>query len=620
MKLEKCLDELNSFERNSFLKIITSIIEPQKNQKEPKNYKAITAILSSTDKDFKNMDNLNVAKVFALIEDEFIDYIASELVEVTSQLDIIIDILVRDGNCILTREWFYELYKKEIISLDKKLKEFKTQLQSDKSVYTDKRKRDYTIYLDCLKKAYTNDEEQGRECRITGDEQSILNTLSKGLGLSQEEIKLINYSIIGLNKLEVDALIKNLKDIGIIFYKNKPPKIFVPDEIVRTLRKARGKEVADKYLRRVLKLLREPQINLICKNHSIDWKGSIDNKIKHIINEGISLTDILTTDIFKEDVNLTQKKTFLNDLVEKGLKITHLKGLTLEEKINNLIDYFEQVEKDEKIGISNDGYDKLLTDLSTYKKSLAQIVKSSFQLQEDDVLQSNLLIDYNIKPRDILDLLNDDDLKSFCEKQTIKTRGQIALNIRDKYKDAGNLYIENYDALAKRDYAVLKENGIQIKEAEIGVKFEQITKKIFSKLGFNVDETVRKRINTAKNKIDILLNIENNELIIIECKTSKEPGFNKFSSVSRQIKSYIELAKSKGHRVIKTLLIAPEFSQDFQNECREAIDMNLSLMTAETLINILEGLKKSKHDKLPYQLLMKDVLISEEWVLKAIKK
>jgi hypothetical protein len=38
------------------------------------------------------------------------------------------------------------------------------------------------------------------------------------------------------------------------------------------------------------------------------------------------------------------------------------------------------------------------------------------------------------------------------------------------------------------------------------------------------------------------------------------------------------------------------------------------------LANILIGFKNTRHKQFPYQLLMKDVLISEDWILKAISK
>jgi hypothetical protein len=300
-----------------------------------------------------------------------------------------------------------------------------------------------------------------------------------------------------------------------------------------------------------------------------------------IIKEGINFSDVLAEDIHKEETKLNERKSYINEFVEKKLMVNHLKGATIYEKIESLVDYFDQIDKDDKVGISFDGYEKLLSDLSINLPKLQKQVKNEFELQEEDVLKSTYLLDFNIKPRDILDLIPENDLKSFCEIMEIKTRGNITQNILDQYKDAENLYIENYSNIAYRNLNELKDNGLVIKEAELGIKFEELTKSIFTKLGFFVDEKLRKELNTAKDKIDIIINLENNELIIIECKTSKESGFNKFSSVSRQIKAYISLAQSNNYRVIKTLLISPEFNEDFEKDCREEIDLNLSLITAD---------------------------------------
>ena len=121
--------------------------------------------------------------------------------------------------------------------------------------------------------------------------------------------------------------------------------------------------------------------------------------------------------------------------------------------------------------------------------------------------------------------------------------------------------------------------------------------------------------------MDVLINLGNNELIIIECKTIKEKGYNKFSSVSRQLKSYYDLAKKNNYKVVKSLLVAPEFSDDFIGECELEFDLNLSLMKASSLKEIFEGFKKvKKHNKFPYKLLLRDVLINEQRVLKAIRK
>ncbi len=617
MKLERILGKLNSIEKNPFLKIVTKIID-----ESPKNSKEIEKILSDTSKNLKDADNINIAKVFNLIEREFSEQVKIEFLNMTSQLNIVTDIIIRDGNCIMSREWFNKLYENEIGYIKAKKKAFQKSIESDKSDIGEKRIRDYKIYKACLSTAYWNDQEMNQSEKITSDEQSILVTLSKELGLSQEEIKLINYMIVPIEKLDIDTLINNLKNVGVLFYFKKDHLVFIADEVVRILRKIRGKEVADKFFRRVLKQLRNPQINLIAKKHNIDWKQPNEIKIKAIINEGISFSDILLNDIYEDATNLSEKKKFINQLIEKGLKISRpLGGRTIEEKIQNLVKYFEGIEKDKKVSIAIDGYDKLLRELSKNFSKLNDMVKSEFELQDESILKSNYLLDYNIKPRDILDIVSEKDLKEFCKARSIKTRGDIVFNILDSYRDAENLYLENYENIGFRNLNALKENGIKLKDSELGIKFEELTKTIFNKLGFKVDEKLRKSLNTKKDKIDIVLNFGNNEITIIECKSAKERSYDKFSSVSRQIKSYIKLAEKKEFIVRNSLLVAPDFSDNFVNDCKMDCDLNLSLLAASTLINILNAFRKdSKHKQFPFELLRKEVLINEDIILVALNK
>ena len=617
MKLEKILDNINSLEKNSFLKIIDNI-----KASNPKNSKQIDKILSETSNDLKSVDSINISKVFDLIKGEFAATVKDEFLNTTSQLDILIDILIRDGNCILKQDLFARLYEKELACIKARTKELKAQLSNGKSDIEELRKRDYEIYRACVETAYNNDEANNRESKITEDEQSILVTLMHKLELSQEEVKLINYMMIPPTKSDIDDVITFLKNIGVIFYSKKCSTIYVADEVVPVLRKIRKKDIADKYYRRVLRTFKEPQINLICRKHSISIKDiSYEDKIKQIIKEGISFSNMLTNGFHKDGTNLTDKKRFLNDVWENGLKISEpLRGTTIEEKVDNIISFFEELEKDDKVGISIEGYEKLLIDLDENLKTFKKHILTEFEKPEDIILNSSTLLDLNLKPRDILDVIPVDDLKDFISTQGLKSRGDLVLNILDAYKDAENLMIENYEAIGFRNLAVLKENGINIKESELGLKFEDITKNIFEKLGFNVDESLKKQLNTSKDKIDLLLNLGNNDIIILECKTVKESGYNKFSSVSRQIKSYVELAKKNGYNVVKSLLVAPDFSDDFVNDCDLEFEINLSLITAGSLTRILEGFKNSKHNQFPYQLLLKDVLIKEDRILKAINK
>lgn len=618
MKLEKILDNLNSLEKNSFIKIIDNVI----NNGAEKS-KEIEKIISESDKSgLKNLDNVVISKIFSLIENEFAQLIKTEFVNTSSQLDILIDIIIRDGNCILKQDWFSRLYEAEIKNINKKTKELQKSIESPKSDISNNRKRDYTIYKACVHSAFNNDIKNNREAKITDDELSILLTLSKQLGLSQEETKLINYLVLPVKGFEIDNVITNLKNIGVIFYSKKTSTLYIADEMVRILRRIREKEVSDKFFRRVLRSFREPQINLICKCHNIDRRLPLEQKIKEIIKGGISFSDILANDIHKDGTNLSEKKKFLNELWSKNLNLpSSLKGTTLEEKTQNIILHFEQIEKDEKVGISIDGYEKLLIDLNETLPKLNNQVKTEFEIQEDNALKSEFLLDYNIKPKDILDLINLSDLTIFIKERDIKSRGNDIENILNTYKDSENLYLENYANIGFRDLNALKENGIKIKESNLGIKFEELTKTIFTQLGFNVDEKLKKELNTKKDKIDILLNLENKELFIVECKTKKESGYNKFSSISRQVNSYFNLAEEKGYRVSKILIVAPEFSNDFIEECELDSKLNLSLLTASSLKNILEGFKKSKkHKQFPYKLLMRDVLIKEDRIIRAIQK
>jgi len=617
MKLQKILDNLNSLEKNSFIKIIVNIIA-----NNPKNLKEVEKILSNSDKELKSADSANIDKIFKLVRSEFADVILSEFVNTTSQLDILIDILTRDGNNIMKQDWFARLYERELISLKRSIKSLKNSMKGGSGELSPTRIRDYKIYEACLRTAYFNDEENNREAKISDDELTILLTLSTHLGLSQEEVKLINYTIIPPEKKEIDDVINELKNIGVIFYSKKYSTVFVADEMVRVLREIRGKEIADKYYRRVLKTLKDGQIKYACKKHNIDYKLTRKEKINEIIKGGISFSCLLSEDIYKDGTSLTDRKKTINELWDKGLNISiPLRGVTLEDKIVNIIKYFDEIEKDDKVGISIDGYEKLLRDLNEKLPFINKMVKEDFELQEENVMSSNYLLDYNIKPRDVIDIITKEDIYTFCKEMGISIRGDEVLNILDSYKDMENLFLENYENIAFRNLNALKENGIVIKESELGVKFEELTKMIFGQLGFDVDDGLRKKMNSKKDKMDIVINLGNNGLIIIECKTIKESGYNKFSSVSRQLKAYSDLAKVNNYRVVKSLLVAPEFSDDFINDVELEFELNLSLLTASSLIKILEGFKKSKkHKQFPYKLLMRDVLIKEDRILSALSR
>ncbi|MBB4081157.1 hypothetical protein GGR28_003805 [Lewinella aquimaris] len=612
MRVSDILNQVNTFEKNNFLRVVDQIIS-----EKPTNYKKIETILSQIDGQIKNADNLSVESVFGLVSNEYEKCIRSDFQTTTNQLDILVDILIRDGNSLMSREWLLKLYDKEVKSIKAKVKDLKALLASG----DDDRVRDYNIYRSCVEIAYLNDEANNRDKKVTKDEQSILNVLIEGLDLSHEEVKLINYSVISIAKLEIDELISLLVKSGVIFYSKKTHQIFVPDEIVGILRKIRGKEVPDKIYNRVLKALKPSQVNLVARKHNIEFKLSQEEKAKHIIAEGIQFSKLLLTGIHKPGTKKTEKKKAVVDLIEKQLKVSdRIGGASLEDKVGNFIIYLNEKDREENISISIHGYDKLLQDAKSSIKDFASTIRAEFEIQDSVPLDAESLLSHNLKPLDILYSLNDESIKLFCEQKNISTRGDEIKNILENYRDVKNLYLENYIHISNRDVNSLRSNNIGIKESELGMQYEALTKHIFEDLKLHVDETLKKKLNTAKDQIDILINLGNEEIIVVECKTKKDKKFSTYSSASRQIKAYKSLAENAKYKVVKTFIVAPTFTDDFINECGLDYDLNLSLITSEALIEIHKAFQVSALDEFPYKILLRDVLIDSSRVVKAISK
>jgi len=616
MRLIKILDLVTQIEKSSFLKIIDNLASGFRSSNSE-----IDKILSEGEDQIRNIDNANIFKLFNLTKDGFSNLIDEKLQYNDYHLDILIDIMIRDGNSIMTREWLSKLYSDEIKNLESHMKSFTAQLGEDRKEIDTSRKRDYVIYNNCVNTAFYNDEQQNREKIISRDEKSILNTLADSLELSIEEVRMIYYSIVGISKIDIDIIINSLKELGIIFLKRKTNTIYIPDEIIWLLRDLVGIELSNKYFRRILRQLRDSEINRICKKHNIDLKLTREEKIRQVLKQGISVRSVLLQDIYRDKVSKSEKKEFLQDLIGKKLDIKLSRhGTTAEERLDKLIEYFQDLEKDENIGISIDGYDKLLKDLNTFFPEINQIVKEEFELQQEFVMTVELMSDYNIKPRDILVLLPKPELAKFCEECSIKTRGNISSNILGSYKDIKKLYLENYELFGKRDFNALKEKGIEIKESEIGVKYEQLTKVIFKELGYDVDEKLRRKINTKRAQVDIILNLGKNEVIIVECKTIKDRDYNKYASVSRQLKAYEKLCEKNGYRVLQIILVSNDFTEDFIADCEYDYELNLSLVSSTGFLRILNGFKRSCLDMFPTKLFLKGGKLNEDRIVMALNR
>ena len=616
MKLEKILERLNSLEKGQFLKIINNLSAAEKNNPE------LEAILSRSDSNLKNADAVQVAQAFETLSSRFVCFIMDDYTKVSSQLDILLNIITRDGNSIMRLDWFARLYEEEIKKQKKAIDAFKADVNADKPSMDISRVRDYKVYAACLKTAYYNDQDSNFSPKITADEQSILDTLAKALELSQDERTMIKYSVLGIKKAAtIDDVIAELKEKGLVFLSKKNNTIYVADEVISLARTIRGREVADKYFRRVLLQIREPQINMICRKHGIDYKLQYNQKIELIISSGVSLSDVLKEDIYKVDTKLTDRKKIVSELCDERLAIAPaIKGATLDEKVNNLIYFFNRQFKEEKLGISAGGFERLLLDLNEHVKGANKIIRSTFQLQEEDVMHGEFLSDYNIMPRDVLELFSSEDLTELCNEKQIKTRGNLVDNILAAYKDSEDLLVENYESLGFRDVNSLKECGISISEAELGSTFEEVTKYIFARMGLDVDENLRKKLNTEKEKMDILLRTGDKSVVLVECKTVKESGYNKFSSISRQVRAYKNLLEKNEFQVDRIIIVAPDFSDDFITDCGDEFSLPISLLKAGSLAAIYNTIKTTGVSRFTLQMFSRDILIQEDRIIRALRK
>ena len=277
-------------------------------------------------------------------------------------------------------------------------------------------------------------------------------------------------------------------------------------------------------------------------------------------------------------------------------------------------------EKEDSTTLSKDGLTKLISLIVEFKPEVNEIIKEEFELQEDDVMQADIFSDYGIGPRDLLYLLKKEELIGFCKQNAIKSRGNHVQNIIDSFRNIQDLYLDNYVEIGRRDLHSLKDKGLYVKESDFGSLYEKLTKELFVRLGFNVDETLKNKINTARSKMDILINLGGKDVIIAECKTIKDKDYNKYTAVSRQLKSYEGLCKKNGYHVAQVIIISNDFSEDFISECEYEYDLGISLINSSDLIQIYEGLKESRLDELPVRLITKGGALNGDRIVKALNR
>jgi uncharacterized FlaG/YvyC family protein len=614
MKLNQVLSIVNQVEKSKFISCLDRLCSDA-----AKNNKKLAKAIDNIDGQIKNASGSEVTQLFNTVRDFFKGSVKEQILMSSAQLNLLVNILSRDGNGVARISWIESLYEKEWAELSRLSKELNDCIQQDSEVSFLERNRALKIYHACMKEAYFNDEKNNRDAKVTDDERSILNVLSSELNLTTDECVAIEHLVDVIPQNGVLDVLNSLRDMGLLFISKKRQEVFISDEIVTLLNEIQGKDLADKYVLRILRTLTDAELSNALKAHGRKIRGiSRTNKIQTIIHSGVSAAKLLSDDIHSVEDNQNQRKERLKQLIQDLEINTEKLGTTLDERIGLILISLSGATEKEFDSLSASGFKQLLKTLEEHFPTMQAVLKEAFELEANELIDTEKLRALSITPHDILYLLSNDEVKEVRDSMGLSKRGNARFAILESFANATDKLIENYDALARRDINALKEAGADVIEADIGVKFEEVTKAIFELLDLNIDEDLRKDLNTTKDKADIVISISDNDIIIGEAKTCKNGDFAKYSTTSRQVKAYVTRAENQGKRVAQVLIIAPSFSDDFIESAEMDTEVNISLLEAHGLKLILDAYKSKRNPSFAPKLLTKGGLLKAELIAKNI--
>jgi hypothetical protein len=578
MKLATIINEqdLGIQEKSKFANLLSTLADQSKSKTD-------MDWMDGNGREMKHADGDELARWFSHVEKDFENYLKANLLDTTNQLDVICDILSRDGNNILTGTRFYDLYRIRVGEIQTKVTELRAALDSESTDWDPILLNNYRTYFRCTECAFTNEERINRQGVINAEEASILRTLADCLGLSNQEVSELNYCVVPIRELDLGELRTSLRDSGIGFVQKKTDTILVPDEVVKVIRRVQGKEVADKFLRRFLKLLREPELNQVCKAHGLPIRGiSAEEKIKVLILKGISLRGMLKNDIFK-DTPLNERKKRVTEIAESAFEDVKVGGATLDDKVSIVFKHIQEAESADYIGISKSGYHQMLNDLTAFCPAGIQELRDTFEFDYQESITAENLTNLGIHPRDVLECLSGLSLQTFIESKGFSKRGNQIANILHAYRNTEDLWVEQFENLANRDLQALRTHGLDIKEADLGIRFQEVTASMLASIGLQETKELRAASKKGKEQPDVVVQLATAEVLLFEVKSDKKSVYSSYASVSRQIESYKKQLQSAGFQVARSVIVAPDFSDEFIRNAEQDIDLDLLLLPASEL-------------------------------------
>jgi hypothetical protein len=614
MKLNQILSQINQVERSKFVNCLDKI-----RAEAIRSDVSLSDSITQIDGQLKSASSGEINQLFSSVIKQFTDYVRDQIALGDPQISLLINILARDGNNIARLSWIEKLFEVE----HNRLCQLSTELRKEVSEAAESdgfdRGTRLSIYKDCFDTAYTNDLRFNREARITDDERMILNTLANKLGMSTEEVTAVEHISVPVAKTNVIDALNTLRELGIVFIDRRRSEVLVADEVVEVIHSAIGKEIPDKYALRILRSLSDAELSCILRRHGQKGRGvERQEKIKYIAHSGISIRTVLSKDMFAPEENVTKRKERLKTLLEDLNVSTSRIGTTLDDRISVLVDSLKQGADKEFDTLSASGFKSLVASLSNTTPPVLDRIRHDFEIEDNEALNTDRLRALGISPLDILYVYSNDEVKKIRDSLNLSIRQNPRTAILQSFASANDKLVDNYELLAQRDIAGLKSAGIEIKEADIGVKFEDITRTLLERLGQKVDEELRKEINTAKDKADIILSLSDDDIIVGEVKSHKNGDFAKYSTTSRQVKAYANRCEASGKRVAQVLIIAPSFSQDFIDSAEMDTDINISLLEAKGLKKIVDAYASKRNPNFSAKLLTKGGLLKSDLIAKTI--
>lgn len=624
MKLQQVLSILNQIEKSKFINCLDKLCCSAESCNS-----TVSKTLDKVNRQIKDASGSEITQLFNAVREEFKQNISEQISLSGASMALLVNILSRDGNGVARTSWIEQLYTKEWKMLDGLAKDIQKQIAEEQDGKFNHGHR-LNIFSDCLNEAFYNDRRANRDSVITDDERGILNILAKHLKISTDEVAAIEHLVnpVKVGRDTVEDCLQGLRELGVIFINRKTSEVIIADEVVEIINEIQGKTLSEKHLVRILRSFSDAELSNVLKTYGKRIRGvSRTEKISTILHSGIDVADILSSDIFSEEDGLNQRKERLKLLIQElDIKVDKL-GAKLDERIDVILSSLRSATEREFNMLSATSYKEMFDTLNTHflgvnpdgkSENLLVRLRREFELEDAEEIDTERLRALSITPLDVLYSLSNDEIKELRDKLNLPRRGNARALIINAFESANERLIEHFGALARRDLKTLRDHGIEISEAEVGLKFEEATKTILESLDLVVDEDLRKEVNTAKDKVDIVLSISEDDIIIGEAKTCKNGDFAKYSTTSRQVKAYASRCENFGKRVAQVLIIAPSFSEDFVRSAEMDPEINISLITADGLKLIHDAFKAKKKAQFSPKLLSKGGLLKSELIAKSL--